>query len=143
MPERGGEALIKPLPLKVSKQSLLRLLSSVDNSLGARYRSGGSAPDGFDCSGLVQYLFKQEFRMILPRTAEEIAAFGPLVPKSELRPGDLLFFSIDGSRIDHVGIFTGNSSFAHASSNGVRIDRMEDRYYDRRYAFASRLITVE
>ena len=141
--DEGWPAVIMPLPMRVSGESLDALFSSLDELLGTPYRPGGSTPDGFDCSGLVQYLYKQQFLMILPRTAEELAALGSVVPERTQRRGDLVFFSIDGQKIDHVGIFLGNNRFAHAANNGVRIDNLLDSYYRLRYAFSSRIITVD
>ena len=141
--ERGGPAAIKPLPLKVSEQTFDRLFSSIDELLGTTYRNGGSTPDGFDCSGFVQYLYKQEFQMILPRTAGELALLGSVVPESNLKRGDLVFFSIDGSNIDHVGIMTDRHRFTHAARSGVRVDELFEPYYRIRYAFGERIITPE
>ncbi|MEI7934801.1 MAG: NlpC/P60 family protein [Chlorobiaceae bacterium] len=141
--EKGGSAVIKPLPLKVSGQAYDRLFSSIDELLGTTYRNGGSSPDGFDCSGFVQYLYKQQFRMILPRTTGELALLGSVVPESNLKPGDLVFFSIDGSNIDHVGIMTDRHRFTHAARSGVRVDALFEPYYRARYAFAERIITPE
>ena len=141
--ERGGSTLTCALPLKVSRQSLDQLFSSIDESLGTRYRYGGASPEGFDCSGLVLYLYGKNFRMILPRTASDLAALGSIVPKKSLRPGDLVFFSNGGRSIDHVGIVVGQESFAHAANSGVKINRLYERYYESHYAFASRLITTE
>ena len=141
--ERGGSAVIKPLPLKVSERSFDRLFSSINELLGTSYRSGGSTPDGFDCSGLVQYLYKQQFRMILPRTTGELALLGSVVPENNLRRGDLVFFSIDSNNIDHVGIVIGRNRFTHAARSGVRIDNLFEPYYRSHYAFGARIITPE
>jgi murein DD-endopeptidase / murein LD-carboxypeptidase len=142
-PEGPGSAITCSLPLKVMPQSLNHLFSSIEESLGARYRYGGSSPEGFDCSGLVLYLYGKNFQMILPRTASELAALGTIVPKNSLLPGDLVFFSSEGRSIDHVGIFVGHESFAHAASSGVKVGHLYERYYDSHYAFAARLITTE
>ena len=142
-PEGSNSAVTCALPLKVTPYSLDQLFSSIDESLGTRYRYGGSSPDGFDCSGLVLYLYKKNFQMILPRTASELAALGTIVPKNSLRPGDLVFFSNEGSIIDHVGIVTGPESFTHAARNGVKRSNLYERYYDSHYAFAARIITAE
>jgi cell wall-associated NlpC family hydrolase len=91
----------------------------------------------------VTYLYKKNFRMLLPRTAGEQALLGRLVLKKELEPGDLVFFSIGGSRIDHVGIFIGNNSFAHAATGGVMINRLTENYYTHRYACSARLIKAD
>jgi lipoprotein Spr len=142
-PEGSGSAITCPLPLKVTQQALDELFSSIDEHLGTRYRFGGSSPEGFDCSGLVLYLYQKNFRMILPRTASDLAALGSVIPKNSLRPGDLVFFSNEGRNIDHVGIFVGQESFAHAARNGVKFSYLFERYYDSHYAFAARLITTE
>ncbi len=139
--EGGSQPVIKTLPLKVSERSFDRLISSIDDLIGASYRPGGSDPGGFDCSGFVQYLYKKQFKMILPRTAGEQAPLGSAVPENKQRPGDLVFFSIGGQRIDHVGIFIGKNRFAHAANSGIRIDNMADPYYHSHYATSSRIIT--
>ncbi|MEI6756246.1 MAG: NlpC/P60 family protein [Chlorobium sp.] len=132
-----------PLPLKVPQRSLDRLFSSIDDYLGTAYRAGGATPEGFDCSGFVYYLYRKNFRMLLPHTTEELATLGTVVPRKQLQRGDLVFFSIGGSRIDHVGIFIGNNSFAHAANSGVVVNRLYERYYDTRYACAARLVTPD
>ena len=81
--------------------------------------------------------------MLLPHTTEELATLGTVVPRKQLQRGDLVFFSIGGSRIDHVGIFIGNNSFAHASNSGVIVSRLYERYYDTRYACAARLLRAD
>jgi hypothetical protein len=141
--EGGSQPVIKTLPLEVSERSLDRLISSIDDLTGASYRPGGSDSDGFDCSGFVEYLYKKEFKMILPRTAGEQAPLGSAVPENKQRPGDLVFFSISGQRIDHVGIFVGKNRFTHAANSGIRIDNMADPYYRSHYATSSRIITVD
>lgn len=143
IPEEGGSPVTRPLPLKVSERSLEHLFSSIDDHLGTRYRSGGTTPDGFDCSGLVNYLYKINFGMLLPRTSGELALLGSMVPKTRLQPGDLVFFSSDGNRIDHVGIFIGEKSFAHAATGGVKVNNIDEHYFFSRYACAARLITTD
>ncbi len=144
MPEGSTSAIMQPLPVRVSEQSLEHLFLSIDEYRGTRYRSGGATPEGFDCSGFVKYLYKQNFRMLLPRTSGEQALLGAMVPKKQLRPGDLVFFSIErNDRIDHVGIFIGNQNFAHAASNGVKVNQLYEHYYNDHYACAARLISIE
>ena len=138
----GSSALVtRPLPLKVPEQSFESFLSSIENSLGTLYRPGGANPDGFDCSGFVGYLYKKHFRMLLPRSSAELASLGTLVEPEKLQPGDLVFFSISGAGIDHVGIFIGHNHFAHAARQGVLISALPERYYQTHFACAARLIT--
>lgn len=143
IPEGSGPVITRRLPLRVSGRSMEQLHACIEEYLGTRYRPGGTNPDGFDCSGFVQFLYKNNFRMLLPRTSGELALLGSMVLKTQLRPGDLVFFSRDGSRIDHVGIFTGENTFVHASTNGVKFSNLFEQYYFTHYAFASRLLTTE
>ncbi|MEI8102335.1 MAG: C40 family peptidase [Chlorobium sp.] len=141
--EKGWGTVIKPLPLKVYDRKLDRLFFSIAELLGVTYRSGGCGPEGFDCSGFVQYLYRQQFRMLLPRTTGELALLGNVVPIQQLRGGDLVFFSIDGINIDHIGIMIGRNRFAHAAKSGVRVNDLFDSYYQKRYAFGSRIVTAD
>jgi len=117
-------------------------IASVARSLqGAPYRNGGSGPEGFDCSGFVQYVFARA-GVALPRSVREQFEAGIEV-EGRPRAGDLLFFAIDGERVSHVGIATGPDRFVHApSSTGVvREERLSSSYWSRRYAGARRIIT--
>lgn len=86
--------------------------------IGTRYRFGGTSEAGFDCSGFIGYLFKEEAGMQLPRsTREMINVKAPLVARNNLKPGDLLFFSTNGrGRVSHAGIYLGDDQFIHSSS---------------------------
>ena len=88
--------------------------------IGQPYQYGGNSPSGFDCSGLVMYVYGL-LDVPLPRTAEEQAARGRSVSLAEAAPGDLLFFRIDGRRVSHVGIFAGDDVFVHAPSSGSSV----------------------
>jgi murein DD-endopeptidase / murein LD-carboxypeptidase len=142
MPQEGASPVICRLPLKVDHASIENLFSSIGLYIGTAYRYGGKSPDGFDCSGFVQYLYEKNFRMLLPRTSGELATMGSVVPVNSLHPGDLVFFSA-GGRIDHVGIFIGGERFAHASINGVKISSLRERWYTEHYACSARVITTE
>jgi len=116
--------------------------------IGTRYRFGGSSvKSGFDCSGFIGYLFKEELGMQLPRsTREMINIDAPLVERAELEPGDLLFFSTNGrGRVSHAGIYMGDNQFIHSSSSrsgGVRVDSLEDRYWNRSFIEAKRALAM-
>ncbi|HMY44823.1 MAG TPA: C40 family peptidase, partial [Leptospiraceae bacterium] len=103
--------------------------------LGVPYRFGGQSPDGFDCSGLTGYVYKKAGYQ-LPRDAGD--QFKALRPIKTPRPGDLVFFKIDGKSIGHVGIYLGNLRFIHAPSTGktVSIADMRISYWKTRYAGA-------
>lgn len=116
--------------------------------MGTPYKYGGSSPEaGFDCSGLVQYIYRDISTVTLPRTAAEMANLaGRDVSTRELVVGDLLFFRLGKSaRINHVGVYIGEDRFVHAPRTGttVRIDKLDNRYWMRYYDRARRLFTDE
>jgi len=108
---------------------------------GARYRRGATGRYGaFDCSGFTLYLFKKAGET-LPRTAAQQFKHGQVVPKAQLRPGDLVFFRNTYKRgVSHVGVYVGNGDFVHAAgtSRGVRVDNLSGAYYRRHWAGARR-----
>ena len=115
----------------------------VGTALGLRgvpYRSGGSDPSGFDCSGFVWYVFAQH-GLALPRTVSELYAAGDRVASDDLEPGDLVFFRTEGRTISHVGMAIGREEFVHApnSRGEVRVERMGSGYWLSRYAGARRI----
>lgn len=121
----------------------LRVVESAESHLGTRYRYGGASPrEGFDCSGFVRHVYSRH-GMMLPRTAREQATVGRRVStsRSALVPGDLLFFRLEGSRIDHVAIYAGDGRIIHSTSSGggVRYDDFGSR---RGRWFMDRLVTV-
>ena len=106
--------------------------------LGTPYRYGGRGPDGFDCSGLVQFAWARA-GVILPRTtAQQWHSVTP-VPISEARVGDLVFFKVDG-RPGHVGLYVGSGQFVHAPATGqqVRIQSLSSPWYRERLLRAGR-----
>jgi cell wall-associated NlpC family hydrolase len=99
--------------------------------VGKRYRMGGESPStGFDCSGLVQFSYRQA-GLSVPRSTEQQLRVSRAVKRSELRRGDLLFFDQENKKHSHVGIYLGDGRFVHAPSSGkqVRIDRLDSRYW--------------
>jgi cell wall-associated NlpC family hydrolase len=108
--------------------------------LGTRYRYGASGARGFDCSGFTSYIYRQH-GITLPHNSAAQYRVGKPVSRSELRPGDLVFFRTRGNRISHVGIYIGNGKFVHASSarGRVRVDTLTSGYYHQRYVGARRI----
>src|SRR5262245_13976920 len=117
----------------------------VDTALrlrGVPYRSGGSDPSGFDCSGLVQWVFAQ-YGVPLPRETREQYAAGQKISLRKVQPGDLVFFHTVSRGASHVGVVIGGDQFVHApSSTGVvRVERFTTSYWARRFVGARRVAT--
>jgi murein DD-endopeptidase len=108
--------------------------------VGKPYKYGGSSPAGFDCSGLVQYSFRQA-GVTLPHNTVKQRSASRLVKVAELRRGDLLFFDQEGKKNSHVGIYVGNGEFVHAPSSGKRVrrDRLDAPYWSKHISEARRL----
>ncbi|EHQ88750.1 NlpC/P60 family protein [Desulfosporosinus youngiae] len=116
-----------------------QVLNYAAEFLGTKYVWGGTSPSGFDCSGYVQYVFRNN-GITLSRTSEQQFNNGVSVKKSDLKPGDLVFFATYSSGASHVGIYTGNNTMIHSSSGGVSYDDMTNSYWSKRYLGARRVI---
>lgn len=100
--------------------------------VGTPYRWGGNTPEsGFDCSGLIGYVYKSSAGRAPPRTVAQLSGFGQAVSAGQLRTGDLVIFGKDPAW--HAGIYVGEGRFVHAPSTGgtVRMDRLDNRYWAR------------
>lgn len=120
-----------------------KLLEDAKYFKGGKYVWGGTTPEGFDCSGYVQYLYKKH-HINLPRTAWAQSKKGLLVDKENLQKGDLLFFLTDKKRgipITHVGIYIGNGKFIHAASKkkGIIISSITHGSYAKCFVSAKRV----
>ena len=120
-----------------------RLKRGIASWLGTPYRWGnGTKGVGTDCSGFTQGLFKEVFRISLPRVSRDQYRRGRSVSRRNLLPGDLVFFdTLDQGRITHVGVYVGSDKFAHAgSSKGVVYAKLKARYFTRAYRGARRIL---
>lgn len=121
--------------------SEVTLNASVEKVVGTPYLWGGTTPKGFDCSGFIQYIFK-DLGMELPRTTKDQAKVGTQVEKKDLREGDLVFFNTDGKGISHAGIYMGDGLFGHSSvSKGAEVSTFFESYYVKRYVTARRIMS--
>jgi cell wall-associated NlpC family hydrolase len=111
--------------------------------LGVPYRRGGNSIEtGFDCSGFVKAMFEQTVGMVLPRRANEQAAATQKIERTDLQPGDLVFFNTMRAAFSHVGIYVGDNKFIHSPKPGaqVRVEDMGVSYWASRFDGARRVI---
>ena len=131
----------QPSPSPIADDVLMRAIGLV----GTPYRWGGNTPDsGFDCSGLIKYVYRDAAGISLPRsTREMIVMRAPTVDAGSLQSGDLVFFATGGgSQVSHAGIYVGEGRFVHAPSTGgtVRLDYLSNSYWAKAYLQAKRVI---
>jgi hypothetical protein len=134
-----GYADATPLSLR-SNEVLMRAIGLV----GTPYRYGGNTPEaGFDCSGLVGFVFRDAAGVSLPRSTRELIDIdAPSIDRERLQPGDLVYFNPGGRRVSHIGIYVGEGRFVHAPSRGgtVRLDELGSQYWNRHYVGAKRVL---
>lgn len=117
------------------------VISTVKAQVGKPYVYGAAGPNSFDCSGLTYYSYKKA-GIYLNRTSRDQSKNGKYVSKSDLKPGDLVFFNSGTNSIKHVGMYVGNGKFIHSPSpgKGVRYENMSTPYYVKGYVTARRII---
>ena len=116
------------------------IVATAKTFMGVPYVFGGTTPKGFDCSGLVQYVFKLN-GVTIPRLADEQYNLGKSATRSQLKAGDLVFFDTGGGGVTHCGIYVGGGNFLHASSShGVRIDSLDNVYWKPRFVGAKKIV---
>lgn len=134
-----------PLPPIQTSGSAEDVLFRALGLVGTPYRYGGNTPDGgFDCSGLIGYVYRDAAGVLLPRSTRELMAMrAQPVPRNALLAGDLVFFATDGGgRVSHAGIYVGEGRFVHAPSSGgtVRLDSLSTTYWQKTYLDARRVL---
>ncbi len=136
------KATEQPEPQEVKKATTAGLngsaiVEAARTQMGTPYVWGGTSPNGFDCSGFIQYVFQEE-GITIPRTVSEIYNFSK--PIAEPSVGDLVFFETYKPGPSHMGIYVGNGSFIHAGeSKGVEVSEMSNSYWQERYIGATRV----
>lgn len=149
----GGEQVRRPGPPPQSREwarvdaadpvAANAVLMRAIGLVGTPYRYGGNTPEsGFDCSGLVAYVYRDMLDLRLPRTSRELSQVqGPRIDPRRLAPADLVFFGNQGN-VTHVGIYVGEGRFVHAPSTGgtVRLDHLDGTYWRDHYTGARRVL---
>jgi peptidoglycan endopeptidase LytE len=130
-----------PSPTATSGRDGYAIAGTALSFRGVAYRNGGSDPAGFDCSGLVWYVFGQH-GIRVPRTVDEQYRTGSPIDLSSVRSGDLVFFNTKGAGATHVGISIGGDEFVHApnSTGEVRVERLAGNYWLARFLGARRML---
>lgn len=132
---RSPQQTARTMP-HIDPQQRTEVVMTALSLLDTRYRYGGAqARQGFDCSGLVMYVFDRATDTRLPHNTDQIARMSRPVSRSALQPGDLVFFNTLGYSNSHMGIYVGDGRFVNAPSTGgqVRIDRLDAPYYQRHF----------
>ncbi|GGP19096.1 C40 family peptidase [Silvimonas iriomotensis] len=130
-----------PNPAQPAQQLLLQAMSLI----GVKYKWGGKTPEsGLDCSGFVRYVFQNALNITLPHNALGMSQSGRDVDRSELKPGDLVFFNTLRRRFSHVGIYLGDNRFVHSPRTGrdIEVANMGESYWTTRFDGARRVTDV-
>lgn len=119
-----------------------QVIDSAFSKMGTPYVWGATGNGGYDCSGLVYAIYVNELGISLPRTSSAQSQVGIQVDRSQLQPGDLIFFNTTGKGVSHVGIYIGNDTFIHANSGSGRVkqNRLSEKYYNSRFVNATRVL---
>jgi murein DD-endopeptidase len=117
-----------------------RIAASAMAQTGRPYRYGGSTPAGFDCSGLVHFVYLAA-GISVPRTTTDQFRAAHEIKLNRLAPGDLLFFRVDSRDVSHVAIYTGDGRFVHAPQSGKAVETraLDEDWYRSRLVSAGRL----
>ncbi len=126
--------LVRTTRVAPSPEMRRNIVQTARAQIGTPYRYGGSSPGGFDCSGLVMYVYRKN-GIDIPRTATDQFIEGRRISRRNIQPGDLVFFRISGSGVSHVGIYAGRGKFIHAPKPGKRVSyaSLTNPYWSRHY----------
>lgn len=139
VPQRESASSAVPSPPGAAAEALFFALSTLDIDY---QRRGHTRASGFDCSGLVMYVYQTAYGIALPRLAQQQARAGLAVERQRLEPGDLVFYNTLNQPYSHVGIYIGDGRFVHAPRTGkaVRVENMRSAYWAGRFDGARRIL---
>ena len=129
-------------PPASSTSSVQAVLNLAYSKIGCPYVWGAEGPNSFDCSGFTSYVFRNAAGVSIPRTSSAQSGYGRTVSKSNLQPGDLVFFNTSGKGVSHVGIYVGGGNMIHSPSSGktVSVTSINSSYYSSRFVTAKRVL---
>ena len=140
--QKTGQVRISHIKQEQGAQELMLHSMSL---VGTPYKYGGSSSaTGFDCSGMIQYVYQNALGVSLPRTARDMAAASRSIAPARLKTGDLVFFNTSGSNpYSHVGLYIGNGEFIHAPSSGktIQTEKLAKPFYAKNYLGAHTFFT--
>ncbi|MCM2347280.1 MAG: C40 family peptidase [Acidovorax soli] len=140
-PSSSSSALLRSAASQLSNDQAHDIAIHALGLVGTPYRYGGNTPDtGFDCSGLIGYVYRHRVGTAPPRTVAQLSGWGQPIANGDLRSGDLVVFGA-GPAPTHAGIYVGEGRFVHAPSTGgtVRLDQFSSGYWARQKASFRRL----
>ena len=119
-----------------------KVVALAKSKIGCPYVWGAEGPNSFDCSGLTRYVYKNAVGITIPRNSSAQASAGYAVSRSNLKPGDLVFFNTNGKGISHVGLYIGNNEMIHSPKPGdnVKVVKITSSYYSSRFVTARRIV---
>ena len=130
-PPNDRVADFKSVPARLTVEQANDVTLMAIGLVGTPYRYGGNTPaSGFDCSGLIRYVYKEGGGVPTPRSVSALVDWGQPVSEDAVRTGDLAIFG-RGSNATHAGIYVGEGRFVHAPSSGgeVRLDQLKSKYW--------------
>ena len=130
-------------PSTPSTNKVQAVIDLAHKQLGKPYVWGAEGPNSFDCSGLIYYVYKNAASITLPRTSSDQYSAGVAVSRSNLKAGDLIFSSTDGTgNITHVAIYVGDGQMIHAPRNGKNVEKVSisNSYWNKAYVGARRVL---
>lgn len=132
--EAKAEGRVNALGLERTEGDNETLYNAIQSWIGTPYQYGGTSKSGVDCSGFVGNIYQEVYNRTLHRVANDMQLDCELISKSELKEGDLVFFTNSKGRVSHVGIYLKDGIFAHSStSRGVIISRLGDSYWSKHF----------
>ncbi|MCR4828931.1 MAG: C40 family peptidase [Bacteroidales bacterium] len=130
----GNEGNADKLGIPLNDKDNRKLYAAIEKWFGTPYQYGGCSTSGVDCSCFVGNIFKSVYSIKLSRTANDMTGDVKLIGRSQLREGDLVFFTNSNGKVSHVGIYLKDNMFAHSStSNGVSISTLENSYWKKHF----------